>query len=61
MNKNKKVIILIVILVIIVLGITGIFIYKNRRIDNIAIGESNRNQMQDNNEQENIIDNENMK
>lgn len=60
MNKNKKVIILIVILVIIALGITGIFIYKNRSIDNIVIGESNRNQMQDNNEQENIIDNANI-
>lgn len=60
MSKNKKIVILITILVIIVLGIVGIFIYKNRKVDNIVIGENNKNQMQENNEPENIIDNENI-
>lgn len=60
MGKNKKIVILITILVIIVLGIAGIFIYKNRKVDNIVIGENNKNQMQENNEPENIIDNENI-
>ncbi len=60
MSKNKKIVILITILVIIVLGIAGIFIYKNRKVDNIVIGENNKNQMQENNEPENIIDNENI-
>ncbi len=60
MSKNKKIVILITILVIIVLGIAGIFIYKNREVDNIVIGENNNNQMQENNEPENIIDNENI-
>ena len=50
MSKNKKIVILITILVIIVLGIAGIFIYKNRKVDNIVIGENNKNQMQENNE-----------
>lgn len=57
MSKNKKIVILITILVIVVLGIAGIFIYKNRKVDNIVIGENNRNQMQENNEPENIIEN----
>ena len=48
MSKNKKIVILITILVIIVLGIAGIFIYKNRKVDNIVIGENNKNQMQEN-------------
>lgn len=60
MSKNKKIVILITTLVIVVLGIAGIFIYKNRKVDNIVIGENNKNQMQQNNEQENIIDNENI-
>ena len=60
MSKNKKIVILITILVIIVLGIAGIFIYKNRKVDNIVIGENNKNQMQENNESANIINNENI-
>lgn len=60
MSKNKKIVILITTLVIVALGIAGIFIYKNRKVDNIVIGENNKNQMQQNNEQENIIDNENI-
>lgn len=57
MSRKKKIIISVTILVIIVLVIAGIFIYKNRKIDNIAIGENNKNQMQENNEPENIIEN----
>lgn len=60
MNKNKKVIILITTLGIIILSIAGIFIYKNKKIDNIVVGENDKNHMQENNELENIIDNENI-
>ena len=35
MSRNKKIIILITILVIIVLSAIGIFIYNNRKVDNI--------------------------
>lgn len=57
MSKNKKIIILVAILVIIALGTVGIVIYRNRKVDNIVIGENNENQMQENNESENIIEN----
>lgn len=60
MSKNKKIVILITTLVIVALGIAGIFIYKNRKVDNIVIGENNKNQMQENNESANIINNENI-
>lgn len=59
MSKNKKLSILIVILVIVILGIISIFIYKSKKVDNVAIGESNTNQLQDNNTEQNIINEEN--
>lgn len=59
MSRNKKVIILITILGVIALSIAGVFIYKNRKVDNIVSGENNKNQMQENIESENTMSDEN--
>lgn len=47
MSRNKRIIILVTIVVMSILGIVGVFIYRNKNVDSI-IGKNNNDQLQEN-------------